>query len=102
MRVYTMMHWCLVYEGKLCGRLEAVGWQSISQDEWLNDNILKPYGALLRKICQSEEMYLRVGLEHPMEFDFEIVFYLVSLLQHLFEAVKKISPLARYYRGSSK
>jgi hypothetical protein len=35
-----------------------------------------------------------------MEFSFELLFYVGTLLQELFLAARKISPLARYYKES--
>jgi hypothetical protein len=69
-----------------------------SSDEWLTKNVLKPYGAFLMKLCSSEEDYKRSKGYGVLEISFQLLFYVSTLLQELFLAALKISPLARYYK----
>jgi hypothetical protein len=62
--------------------------------------VLRPYGAFLSKLSGSEEYYRRSKGSGVIDISFDLLFYVGTLLQELFAAAKKISPLARYYKES--
>jgi hypothetical protein len=49
----TVIHLCLVHSPSYCESFRRIDFHNISDSEWLNENILKPYAHFLNKICCS-------------------------------------------------
>lgn len=72
----------------------------LSEDEWLNDQIMKPYYFFIRKILSSTEMYNKVK-EPFQSFSFEKQFYIYNILMEMFKIVAKMPLLGRYYKDNN-
>jgi len=64
----------------------------------MNENVLRQYGHFLRKIVFSEGVYNSLKTNGVIDFNFNSMFYVNNLLTDMFLVVKKIAPLARYYK----
>lgn len=96
-RKLCIIHLCLIHCPDLCEPFRRLDFKMTSEDEWLNENIIKPYCVFLHKICCSFEMYCKTKLDHVIEFDMDLMFYTIKLLNDLFAVVRKIGTLGRYY-----